>query len=101
MDLTIGGEPGVLTVGHGHDGTPYSIQLRVGVHGSAVSGFADALATAVTVGLQRGVPATALAAALREAGIAGAGEEHTQVLVEALASVTAADLLEVIEVVGR
>ena len=87
VDLAIGGVPGVLSVGHGHDGAPCWMQLRVGVHGSAMSGFADALATAVTVGLQHGVPATALAAALREADLAGAGEEHTALLVDALVSV--------------
>lgn len=94
VDVVIGGEPGVLTVEHSGDGAPCWMQLRVGVHGSGVSGLTDALATAVTVGLQHGVPPAALADALRRID-AGRPGEHGDLLVETFTSVGLAGPAEV------
>ncbi|WP_344611227.1 hypothetical protein [Dactylosporangium salmoneum] len=76
------GEPGVLTVGRGPDGAPCRIELRASVHGSFVAGSTDAFATAITVGLQHGVPAAAFTDALRRAGLGAANEDGTNLLVE-------------------
>jgi len=94
-DVVIGDESGVLTVGHGQEGAPCWMQLRVGAHGSVVSGLTDALATAVTVGLQHGVPPAALADALRRIDFDRPGEEHANLLVETFTSMSAAGLAEV------
>ena len=100
VDVIIGGEPGVLTVAHrggsgtGGDGAPCWMQLRVGVHGSTVSGLTDALATAVTVGLQHGVPTAALADAMRQID-AGQPGQHADVLVETLTPIGQAGLADV------
>jgi len=89
VDVVIGGEHGMLTVGHtggSGDGAPCWMQLRVGTHGSAVSGLTDALATAVTVGLQHGVPLAAVTDALGRID-AGQPGGPADVLVEMLTSV--------------
>lgn len=65
VDVTIGGERGVLSTGHAPDGTLAWVDFRAGVHGSALAGLADALATAITLGLQHGAPPAAYADALR------------------------------------
>ncbi|MEV6928121.1 hypothetical protein AB0M46_26975 [Dactylosporangium sp. NPDC051485] len=94
MDVVIGGEHGVLTVGHSGgngDGAPCWMQLRVGAHGSAVSGLTDALATAVTVGLQHGVPPAAVADELCRIDGSQPGE-HADALAEMLTSVGRAGL---------
>ncbi|MEV4515194.1 hypothetical protein AB0K00_40325 [Dactylosporangium sp. NPDC049525] len=82
MNVTVAGQPGVLTVGHGPDGAPRRIELRAGVHGSFVAGSADALATAITVVLQHGVPAAAFTDALRHAGLGAPDEDDTNLLVD-------------------
>lgn len=71
------------------------MQLRVGAHGSTASGLTDALATAVTVGLQHGVPAAALADALRRVNLGQPGDDHADLLVETFTSVGLAALAEV------
>lgn len=65
VDVTIGGERGVLSTGHAPDGTLARVDFRAGVHGSTLAGLADALATAITLGLQHGAPPAAFANALR------------------------------------
>ncbi|MFC5007324.1 hypothetical protein ACFPIJ_57135 [Dactylosporangium cerinum] len=87
MDVTVGGEPGVLTVGRASDGAPRRIELRAGVHGSTLAGLADALATAITVGLQHGVPAEVLADALRRTALDSPGDGHAALLAETFAAV--------------
>lgn len=64
MEFTIDGSPGVMTTGHAADGALRRVDLRAGVHGSELAGLADALATAITIGLQHGAPSVAYAAAL-------------------------------------
>ncbi|WP_327003866.1 hypothetical protein OHA72_53895 [Dactylosporangium sp. NBC_01737] len=73
----IDGVPGAMSTGHGPDGGLRRVDLRAGVHGSELAGLADALATAITLGLQHGAPPSAYTDALR----------HLEVdaLVEALA----------------
>ncbi|GAA3256830.1 hypothetical protein ACFO1B_48705 [Dactylosporangium siamense] len=85
VDVTVGGEPGVLTVGRASDGAPRRMELRAGVHGSTLAGLADALATAITVGLQHGVPADVLADALRRAALDSPGDGHAALLAETFA----------------
>ncbi|WP_432832955.1 hypothetical protein [Dactylosporangium sp. CA-092794] len=82
VDITVGDEPGVLTVARGPEGAPCWVQLRAGVHESALAGLADAVATALTVGLQHGVPGAALADALQLAGIVTPGEHAADLLVD-------------------
>jgi ribonucleoside-diphosphate reductase alpha chain len=86
VEVTVAGEPGVLTVGRGPGGAPCVLQLRAGVHGSTLAGLADALATAITVGLQHGVPGAALTDALHRAELGCKGENVTRLLVETFAS---------------
>ncbi|WP_433616932.1 hypothetical protein ACQP2P_16295 [Dactylosporangium sp. CA-139114] len=91
MDVTAGEAAGVLTVGRGPDGGLCRIELRAGVHGSMTAGLADALATAVTIGLQHGVPAAAFTDVLRRAALGGTAAEHTALLVETFAATNSAD----------
>lgn len=97
VDVAIGGEPGALTVEHSGDGAPSWMQLRVGTHGSTVSGLTDALATAVTVGLRHGVPPTVVADALRRIDAGQPGDDHADVLIETFTSVGLASLHDVAE----
>ncbi len=52
----IGGHEGYLTVGEYEDGTPGEIFIRMAKEGSTVSGLIDVFATAISIGLQSGVP---------------------------------------------
>mgnify|MGYP005849407307 CR=1 FL=1 len=52
----IGGHEGYLTVGEYDDGTPGEIFIRMAKEGSTVSGLIDVFATAISIGLQSGVP---------------------------------------------
>jgi len=65
VDVAIGGAAGSFTTARGADGAVCWVQLHVGPHGSTLAGIADALATAITIGLQQGAPASAYADALR------------------------------------
>ena len=94
VGVVIGGEPGVLTVGHNRDGVPYWMQLRVGAHGSTASGLTDALATAMIVGLQHDVPPAALTDALRRIDLAQPGDDHADPLAETFTSVGRSGLVE-------
>ncbi|MFH0792762.1 MAG: vitamin B12-dependent ribonucleotide reductase [bacterium] len=52
----IGGNEGYITVGLYEDGEPGEIFIRMHKEGSTVSGLMDCFATAVSIGLQYGVP---------------------------------------------
>ena len=93
VEVTVDGESGVLTVGRGPDGAPCLVQLRAGVHGSFVAGSTDALATAITAGLQHGVPAAAFTDALRRAGLGTPDEDATNLLAEMCTTAESAGLL--------
>ncbi len=54
--FTIGGHDGYLTVGMYEDGTPGEIFIVMAKAGSTLSGVMDSFATAVSLGLQHGVP---------------------------------------------
>ncbi len=54
--VSIGGERLRLTAGSRSDGTLAEIAVRWGKHGSTTAGLLDAYATAVTAGLEHGVP---------------------------------------------
>jgi ribonucleoside-diphosphate reductase alpha chain len=54
--FSIGGHEGYLTVGLYPEGTPGELFIRMSKQGSAISGLADAFATAVSMALQYGVP---------------------------------------------
>jgi hypothetical protein len=54
--VTIGGERMRLTASGRDDGTLAEIAVRWGKHGSTAAGLADAYASAVTAGLEHGVP---------------------------------------------
>ena len=54
--FSIGGHEGYLTVGMFDDGTPGELFIDVAKEGSTLSGFADAFAISVSMGLQYGVP---------------------------------------------
>lgn len=97
VDIAIAGEPGVLTVAHRGDGAPCWMQLRVGAHGSTVAGLTDALATAVTIGLQHGVPSTAMADALRRIDASLPGDGTAGVLVETFTAAGPADLHDAVQ----
>lgn len=58
--FTIAGHKGYLTVGLYDDGTPGELFIVMSKQGSTLSGVMDAFATAVSVGLQYGVPLKAL-----------------------------------------
>lgn len=80
LRLRVRGENGVpeevacyATVGLYPDGTPGELFLVVDKEGSTVSGFADALAMAISIGLQYGVPLSAYTAKLRRTRFEPAG----------------------------
>ncbi|MDZ7369743.1 MAG: vitamin B12-dependent ribonucleotide reductase [candidate division KSB1 bacterium] len=52
----IGGHEGYITVGEYDDGSPGEIFIRMAKEGSTVSGLMDVFATAISIGLQSGVP---------------------------------------------
>lgn len=54
--FSIAGHDGYITVGEYDDGTPGEIFIVMAKEGSFVSGLMDAFATAVSIGLQYGVP---------------------------------------------
>jgi ribonucleoside-diphosphate reductase alpha chain len=54
--FNVGGLDGYLTVGMYEDGTPGEIFIRTQKQGSTMQGVLDAFATAVSMGLQYGVP---------------------------------------------
>jgi ribonucleoside-diphosphate reductase alpha chain len=58
--FTIQGHDGYLTVGLYDDGRPGEIFLVMAKEGSTVSGLMDAVATAVSIALQHGVPLSTL-----------------------------------------
>ena len=58
--FTIQGHEGYLTVGLYDDGQPGEIFLVMAKEGSTVSGLMDAVATAVSIALQHGVPLSTL-----------------------------------------
>lgn len=58
--VSISGERLRLTAGGRNDGTLAEIAVRWGKHGSTTAGLLDAYATAVTAGLEHGVPLTDL-----------------------------------------
>jgi ribonucleoside-diphosphate reductase alpha chain len=64
VDFLIDGTAGAMTTGHTPDGQLCRVDLRAGVHGSELAGLADALATAITLGLQHGAPPAAYVDAL-------------------------------------
>jgi ribonucleoside-diphosphate reductase alpha chain len=54
--FSIGGHEGYLTVGLYEDGTPGELFVSMAKEGSTISGLMDSFATAVSYGLQYGVP---------------------------------------------
>ena len=54
--FSIGGHEGYLTVGLYEDGTPGELFITMAKEGSTISGLMDSFATAVSYGLQYGVP---------------------------------------------
>ena len=54
--FSVGGHDGYLTVGMYEDGTPGEIFILMAKAGSTLSGVMDSFATAVSLGLQHGVP---------------------------------------------
>jgi ribonucleoside-diphosphate reductase alpha chain len=54
--FSIGGQEGYVTVGLYEDGLPGQMFIRMAKEGSTVSGLMDSFATAVSLGLQYGVP---------------------------------------------
>jgi ribonucleoside-diphosphate reductase alpha chain len=54
--VSIGGERLVVIAGQRADGTLGEVLLRWGKQGSAAAGLADAYATAISAGLQHGIP---------------------------------------------
>jgi len=54
--FSVGGHDGYLTVGMYEDGTPGEIFIVMAKAGSTLSGVMDSFATAVSLGLQHGVP---------------------------------------------
>jgi ribonucleoside-diphosphate reductase alpha chain len=54
--FSIGGHEGYITVGMFEDGTPGEIFITMAKEGSTISGLMDSFATAVSYGLQYGVP---------------------------------------------
>lgn len=85
VEFAIGGVPGAMTTGHAADGALRRVDLRAGVHGSALAGLADALATAITLGLQHGAPPAAYTDVLRRLELDAPSDDATgHALVEAL-----------------
>jgi len=58
--FSIGGHEGYLTVGLYEDGAPGEIFLVMAKEGSTISGLMDAVATAISIALQHGVPLATL-----------------------------------------
>lgn len=86
VEFTIDGVPGAMTTGHGADGALRRVDLRAGVHGSELAGLADALATAITIGLRHGAPPAAYTDALRRLEVDAPVDDATgHALVAALA----------------
>ncbi len=54
--FSIGGHEGYITVGMFEDGTPGELFITMAKEGSTISGLMDSFATAVSYGLQYGVP---------------------------------------------
>src|SRR5579884_832557 len=54
--FSIGGHEGYITVGLYEDGTPGEVFISMAKEGSTISGLMDTLATAISYGLQYGVP---------------------------------------------
>lgn len=54
--FSVGDAKGYMTAGHYDDGKVGEIFLKLGKQGSTLSGFMDAFAIAVSIGLQHGVP---------------------------------------------
>jgi ribonucleoside-diphosphate reductase alpha chain len=54
--FSVGDAKGYMTAGHYDDGKVGELFLKLGKQGSTLSGFMDAFAIAVSVGLQHGVP---------------------------------------------
>lgn len=65
VQVAISGARGHLTVGRYPDGRVAEVDLRLGKQGSTLAGTLDALSTAISAGLQAGVPAAEFADALR------------------------------------
>ncbi|MEV8510879.1 hypothetical protein [Dactylosporangium sp. NPDC051484] len=89
VEFTLGGVLGAMTTGHTSDGELRRVDLRAGVHGSALAGLADALATAITVGLQYGAPPAAYGDVLRRLELDPPAEDTAgpgHLLVDALAA---------------
>ena len=55
-EFSIGGCEGYITVGLYEDGTPGEIFITMDKEGSTVSGLMDSFVTAVSYGLQHGIP---------------------------------------------
>lgn len=71
VDVTTDGHTAVMTIDYGPDQTPRRVDVRVGQHGSSAAGAWDALGAALSVGLQAGVPPTALGEALHRIPLTG------------------------------
>jgi ribonucleoside-diphosphate reductase alpha chain len=54
--FSVGGHEGYLTVGMFEDGTPGEVFITMAKEGSTVGGLMDSLGTAISMGLQYGVP---------------------------------------------
>ena len=54
--FSVGGHEGYITVGLYEDGTPGEVFISMAKEGSTISGLMDTLATAISYGLQYGVP---------------------------------------------
>ena len=54
--FSIGGHEGYITVGLYEDGTPGEVFITMAKEGSTISGLMDSFATAISYGLQYGVP---------------------------------------------
>jgi hypothetical protein len=72
-EFVLDGTPGRLVTAAGPDGRPTHVQLSIGKHGSTLAGLTDALSTAITTGLQSGVPPIEFIGQLRHTRYAPAG----------------------------
>lgn len=64
LAVQVGAEEATLTAATDAAGRLTAIDLRTGKHGSTLSGMTDALATAMTLALQRGAPLGTITAPL-------------------------------------
>jgi len=55
--FSVGGHEGYIHLGFYDDGRPGEVFVKMSKEGSTISGFIDALCTAVSIGIQYGVPA--------------------------------------------